>query len=54
MLFVLLYTPCMVAIAAERQELGAKWMWVSIVGQLVLAWLVATLTFQGGVLLGLG
>ena len=54
MLFVLLYTPCMVAIAAERQELGTKWMWVSIVGQLVLAWLVAVVVFQGGVLLGLG
>ncbi len=54
MLFVLLYTPCMVAIAAERQELGDKWMWVSIVGQLALAWVIAVLVFQGGVLLGLG
>jgi len=54
MLFVLLYTPCMVAVAAERQELGAKWTWVSVVGQLVLAWLVAVVVFQGGVLLGLG
>ncbi len=54
MLFVLLYTPCMVAIAAERQELGAKWMWVSVVGQLLLAWLIAAVVFQGGVLLGLG
>jgi ferrous iron transport protein B len=44
----------MVAIAAERQELGTKWMWVSIVGQLVLAWLVAVVVFPGGVLLGLG
>lgn len=54
MVFVLLYTPCMVAIAAERQELGAKWMWVSIVGQLILAWLAALIIFQGGLLLGLG
>ena len=54
MLFVLLYTPCMVAVAAERQELGAKWMWASVIGQLVLAWLVAVVVFQGGVLLGLG
>jgi len=54
MLFVLLYTPCMVAVAAERQELGAKWMWVSVIGQLVLAWGVAVLVFQGGLLLGLG
>ncbi|MBN2394812.1 MAG: hypothetical protein JXR84_29045 [Anaerolineae bacterium] len=54
MLFVLLYTPCMVAIAAERQELGAKWVWVSIIGQLVLAWLVAVAVFQNNVLLELG
>ncbi|MGC9359382.1 MAG: ferrous iron transport protein B, partial [Anaerolineae bacterium] len=54
MVFVLIYTPCMVAVAAERQELGAKWMWFSIVGQLALAWLMAFLIFQGGKLLGLG
>lgn len=54
MVFVLLYTPCMVAVAAEWQELGAKWTWVSIVGQLVLAWLAALVVFQGGLLLGLG
>jgi ferrous iron transport protein B len=53
MVFVLLYTPCMVAVAAERQELGAKWTWVSVIGQLVLAWLVALVIFQGGLLLGL-
>jgi Fe2+ transport system protein B len=51
---VLLYTPCMVAIAAERQELGMKWMWVSIVGQFALAWIVAVAVFRGGILLGLG
>jgi ferrous iron transport protein B len=54
MVFVLLYTPCMVAVAAERQELGMRWTWVSILGQLVLAWLVALLIFQGGLLLGWG
>jgi ferrous iron transport protein B len=54
LLFVLLYTPCMVAVAAERQELGSKWMWVSIIGQLILAWGVAFIVFQGGILLGLG
>ena len=54
MAFVLLYTPCMVAIAAEKQELGTKWMWVSIIGQLIIAWLVALIIFQGGLLLGIG
>ena len=54
MVFVLIYTPCMVAVAAERQELGVKWMWYSVVGQLVLAWLMGMVIFQGGRLLGLG
>jgi ferrous iron transport protein B len=54
MVFVLLYTPCMVAIAAERQELGMKWTWVSIFGQLALAWVMAFVVFQGGLVLGLG
>jgi Fe2+ transport system protein B len=34
--------------------LGAKWTWVSVIGQLVLAWSVALIIFQGGLLLGLG
>jgi ferrous iron transport protein B len=54
MAFVLLYTPCMVAVAAEKKELGAKWMWISIVGQLAIAWLVSFIIFQGGLLLGIG
>jgi ferrous iron transport protein B len=53
MVFVLIYTPCMVAISAEKQELGTKWMWVSILGQLGLAWLLALIVFQGGKALGL-
>ncbi len=54
MVFVLIYTPCMVAVAAERQELGMNWTWVSVFGQLALAWLMALIVFQGGKLLGLG
>ena len=54
MVFVLIYTPCMVAIAAERQELGDKWTLGSVFGQLALAWLMAFVVFQGGKLLGLG
>jgi len=51
LIFVLLYTPCVVTIAAERHELGTRWMWFSIFGQLALAWLAALLVFQGGKLL---
>ncbi len=51
LVFVLLYTPCMVAIAAEKQELGIKWMWLSIFGQFIIAWIAALIVFQGGLLL---
>ncbi|KAB8144684.1 ferrous iron transport protein B [Chloroflexia bacterium SDU3-3] len=54
MVFVLLYTPCMVAAAATRHELGSKWMWFSIFGQLGIAWVVAVIVFQVGRALGLG
>jgi ferrous iron transport protein B len=51
MVFVLIYTPCMVAVAAEKHELGTKWMWYSVIGQLVLAWFMAFIVFQVGKLL---
>jgi len=54
LLFVLVYTPCMAAISAERQEFGSRVMWASIIGQTGLAWLLAAVVFQGGLLLGLG
>lgn len=54
MVFVLLYTPCMAAVAAERHELGSKWMWLSLLGQLAIAWVVALVVFQVGRLLGGG
>lgn len=51
LVFVLTYSPCMVAVSAERQELGAKWMWFSIIGQTVLAWVLGMIIFQVGILL---
>ena len=51
MVFVLIYTPCMVAVSAEKQELGVKWMWVSIIGQFALAWVMAFIVFQVGKLI---
>ena len=54
MVFVLLYTPCMAAVAAQRNELGTRWMWGSIIGQTALAWVMAFIVFQGGLLLGFG
>jgi ferrous iron transport protein B len=54
MVFVLLYTPCMAAVGAFRHEFGAKWMWVSVIGQFLIAWAGAMIVFQGGKLIGLG
>jgi ferrous iron transport protein B len=54
MVFVLLYTPCMAAVAAERHELGTKWAVLSLIGQLILAWGMAFLVFRAGVWLGGG
>ncbi len=51
MVFVLLYTPCMVAVAAARHEFGRRWMWTSVLGQFAVAWLVALAVFQVGKLL---
>jgi ferrous iron transport protein B len=47
--FVLLYVPCMVAVAAMRQEFGARWMWAQIGFTLALAWVAAVLVFQIGI-----
>jgi ferrous iron transport protein B len=53
MVFVLLYTPCMAAVAAERKELGTGWMWASILGQTALAWVMGFMVFQIGKAVGL-
>ncbi|TGU75016.1 ferrous iron transport protein B [Geomonas terrae] len=55
MVFVLLYMPCVVAIAAMRQEFGTwKWAAVGLLYQTALAWGAALIVYQGGRLLGLG
>ena len=41
LVFSLLYTPCVAAIAAIRRELGTKWAVCVVVWQCVLAWIAA-------------
>ncbi len=53
LVFVLLYTPCMAAVGAIRQETSARWMWMSIFGQTAIAWAFAVVAFQGAKVLGL-
>ncbi|MGB3345905.1 MAG: nucleoside recognition domain-containing protein [Candidatus Humimicrobiia bacterium] len=52
--FVLLYIPCMVAIAAQRHEYGTKWMLFNAGYLTALGWVVSTLIYQVGSLLGIG
>lgn len=52
-LFVLLYIPCMVALAAQIHEYGKKWALLNATYLTALGWLVATIVYQGGRLLGL-
>ena len=41
LVFCLLYTPCVAAIASIRRELGGKWAAGVVIGQCVVAWLEA-------------
>ncbi len=43
LVFCLLYTPCIAAVAAIRRELGEKWAALIIAGQCILAWICALL-----------
>jgi len=52
--FVLLYIPCMVAVAAFRSEYGTKWALFNAGYLTALGWIVSTLIYQIGRLLGLG
>jgi ferrous iron transport protein B len=52
--FVLLYVPCMVAVAAQRQEYGTRWMLFNAAYLTVLGWVAAVLIYQVGGLLGFG
>ena len=48
LVFCLLYTPCVAAIASVKRELGGKWAIAMVVGQCVLAWLAAFGVYQIG------
>lgn len=51
LVFTLLYTPCVAAIAAVRRELGRAWSLAVIVFQIAIAWVMAFSVFQIGRLL---
>ena len=41
LVFCLLYTPCVATIAVVKRELGVKWASVVVLGQCIIAWIVA-------------
>ncbi|MBP2626653.1 MAG: ferrous iron transport protein [Firmicutes bacterium] len=55
MVFVLIYSPCLAALAVLKRETGSwKWPAVSMVYSTTLAWIVTFIVYHGGKLLGFG
>lgn len=52
LVFCLLYTPCVAAVAAVKRELGAKWALYIVIMQCVVAWICAFLLRLVGLLFG--
>ncbi|MEG0996677.1 MAG: nucleoside recognition domain-containing protein, partial [Clostridia bacterium] len=52
--FILLYTPCVAAIAAMRREMeSTRWALCAVLAQTMLAWITAVILYQAGRLFGL-
>ena len=48
LVFCLLYTPCVAAIASIKRELGGKWAAGVVIGQCVIAWVAAFVVYLVG------
>lgn len=48
LVFCLLYTPCVAAVASVKQELGGKWAVGVVIGQCVVAWIAALIVVLVG------
>lgn len=53
LVFCLLYTPCVAAVASIKRELGSKWAAWIVVGQCVIAWICALIVRGMGLLIRL-
>ena len=51
LVFCLLYTPCVAAIASIKRELGSKWAVGVVIGQCVIAWVAAFVVYLVGSIL---
>ena len=54
LVFCLLYTPCVAAVASIKREMGGKWATGVVIGQCVIAWIAAFIVRSIGLLLGIG
>ncbi len=54
LVFVLLYVPCMVAVATIKREIGWKWAIFTVFYTTAVAYAAALIVYQGGLLIGLG
>lgn len=52
LVFCLLYTPCVAAVASVKRELGGKWAAGVVIGQCVIAWLCALVVHLVGMMIG--
>ena len=52
LVFSLLYTPCVAAVAAVKRELGRRWAVIVVIRQCAIAWLASWLVYVIGHLLG--
>ena len=51
LVFCLLYTPCVAAIASIKRELGGKWAAGVVIGQCIIAWIFAFLVRLAGMVI---
>ena len=53
LVFSLLYTPCVAAVSSIKRELGGKWALYVVIGQCVIAWIVALVVRLLGMAIGI-
>lgn len=53
LVFCLLYTPCVAAVASVKRELGGRWAVGVVIGQCAVAWIVALAVMLVGTALGI-
>lgn len=51
--FSLLYTPCVAAVSSIKRELSGKWALYVVIGQCVIAWIVALVVRLLGMAIGI-